>query len=176
MTIFVVLISHVADVIAWGVRCHLDLRGVEAVGCAVHKYFGRSVVALFDGSPCFLCVCSFAGLLLSAAARNKHFKLSVGSVGPLILQDIHLKIAQARTASYVPCSYGSSCKLGCLSLYCTRLQQCLSMWQGPIAHIWVSEVSLGHSRSAKKVARAALSWQFRVPFTVRNLTLELRDS
>lgn len=50
------------------------------------------------------------------------------------------------------------------------------MRQGPIAHVWVSEVSLGHSRSAKKVARAALSWQFRVPFTVRNLTLELRNS
>lgn len=50
------------------------------------------------------------------------------------------------------------------------------MRQGPIAHIWVSEVSLGHARSAKKVAQAALSWQFRVPFTVRTLTLELRDS
>lgn len=52
----------------------------------------------------------------------------------------------------------------------------LSCSQGPVSNIWISEVSLGHSRSAKKVARAALSWQFRVPFTVRNLTLELRNS
>ena len=48
--------------------------------------------------------------------------------------------------------------------------------QGPIAQVCISEVSLGHSRSAKKVARAALSWQFRLPFTVRNLSIELRSS
>ena len=48
--------------------------------------------------------------------------------------------------------------------------------QGPVAHIWISEVSLGHSRSATKVARAAMSWHFRIPFTIRDLTLELRNS
>ena len=42
-------------------------------------------------------LCRFAGLLLSAAARNKHYKLTVGSVGPLILQDVRLYITQACT-------------------------------------------------------------------------------
>ncbi len=53
--------------------------------------------------------------------------------------------------------------------------RCVSR-QGPVAHIRISEVSLGRSRSATKVARAALSWQFRLPFTIRSLTVELRDS
>ncbi|KAL0027199.1 hypothetical protein WJX77_002651 [Trebouxia sp. C0004] len=82
-----------------------------------------------------------AGLLLSAAARNKHYKLTVESLGPFICQGIHLQLAQ-----------------------------------GPLSHIWISEVSLGRSRSAAKVAQAAMSWQFRLPFTVRSLTIELRDS
>ncbi len=37
-------------------------------------------------------------------------------------------------------------------------------------------MSLGRSRSAAKVAQAAMSWQFRLPFTIRSLTIELRDS
>ncbi|KAL0047867.1 hypothetical protein WJX82_001975 [Trebouxia sp. C0006] len=82
-----------------------------------------------------------AGLLLSAAARNKHYKLTVESLGPFICQGVHLQLAQ-----------------------------------GPVSHIWISEVSLGRSRSAAKVAQAAMSWQFRLPFTIRSLTIELRDS
>lgn len=43
-------------------------------------------------NACDLCSC--AGLLLSAAARNKHYKLTVESLGPFICQGIHLQLAQ----------------------------------------------------------------------------------
>lgn len=98
-----VLISDVADGFAWGVRCNLDLCGIEAVGCCQEPLCPQRRRSTLCRFTLFLCVCSFAGLLLSAAARNKHYKLSVGSVGPLILQDIHLKIAQVSIASCVPC-------------------------------------------------------------------------
>ena len=47
--------------------------------------------------------------------------------------------------------------------------------QGPVADVRIREVSLGHTRNATKTAQAALSWQFRVPFTVRDLVIELRQ-
>lgn len=43
-------------------------------------------------NACDLCSC--AGLLLSAAARNKHYKLTVESLGPFICQGVHLQLAQ----------------------------------------------------------------------------------
>lgn len=46
--------------------------------------------------------------------------------------------------------------------------------QGPIAGVRISEVSLGHTRNASKVAEAALSWRFRLPFTIRDLAIDLR--
>ncbi|KAL0030048.1 hypothetical protein WJX79_003167 [Trebouxia sp. C0005] len=99
------------------------------------------IVGLCAAIVVYLVLKRCAGLLLSAAARNKHYKLTVESLGPFICQSIHLQLAQ-----------------------------------GPVSHIWISEVSLGRSRSAAKVAQAAMSWQFRLPFTVRSLTIELRDS
>lgn len=47
--------------------------------------------------------------------------------------------------------------------------------QGPIADVRISEVSLGHTRNASKTAKAALSWQFRLPFTIRELVIDLRQ-
>lgn len=48
--------------------------------------------------------------------------------------------------------------------------------QGPVADVRIREVSLGHTRNAAKTAQAALSWQFRLPFTVRDLVIDLRQS
>ena len=47
--------------------------------------------------------------------------------------------------------------------------------QGPVAAVRITEVSLGHTRNATKTAQAALSWQFKVPFTIRDLVIELRQ-
>lgn len=47
--------------------------------------------------------------------------------------------------------------------------------QGPVADVRISEVSLGHTRNASKTAKAALSWQFRLPFTVRDLVIDIRQ-
>ena len=153
---------------------HTDLFCAQAVrGCCACHLICLLHLTCFAYRPCCLCRC--AGLLLSAAARNKHFQLTVGSVGPLIFEDVHLHVAQARPYCwpYFPESlyFAKSPSSRCSCAYATMDVDA----QGPIAHVWISEVSLGHSRSAAKVARAAMSWQFRVPFTVRNLTVELRD-
>ena len=72
-------------------------------------------------------LCSVAGLLLSAAAQNKRYKLTVGSVGPLIVQDIHLQIAQACTL------YPASCCLFCLP--CELVPSCGARSQTLLAHL-----------------------------------------
>lgn len=104
--------------------------------------------------------------MLSAAAHNKHFRLSVESVGPLIVKGVHLRLAQASCLKQAILCH----------LKPSRRRSGSSYLQGPVAEVFISEVSLGHTRNASKAAQAALSWQFKLPFTVRNLTIELRQS
>jgi hypothetical protein len=51
--------------------------------------------------------------------------------------------------------------------------------QGPIEHIWISEVSLGRTKSATKlvkgVAKAWSTYKPRLPLTVRGVRIELRE-
>ena len=51
--------------------------------------------------------------------------------------------------------------------------------QGPVEHIWITEVSLGRTKSAKKlvkgVARFWSTFRLKLPLTVRGLRIELRE-
>jgi hypothetical protein len=65
---------------------------------------------------------------------------------------------------------GGACLLRELTGIATNATTCT---QGPVARIWVEEISLGRTRGAKKaydgIARAAASSKWRLPFMVRAL-------
>ncbi len=52
-------------------------------------------------------------------------------------------------------------------------------YQGPVEHIWVTEVSFGRTKSAKKlvkgVARFWSTFRLKLPLTIRGLQIELRE-
>ena len=51
--------------------------------------------------------------------------------------------------------------------------------QGPVEHIWVTEVSFGRTKSAKKlvkgVARFWSTFRLKLPLTIRGVQIEVRE-
>ena len=60
-----------------------------------------------------------------------------------------------------------------------RLPEGVAYCQGPVEHIWVTEVSFGRTKSAKKlvkgVARFWSTFRLKLPLTIRGLQIELRE-
>ena len=72
---------------------------------------------------------------------------------------------------------GSTITVAVMQHCSSRLPSCV---QGPVAHVHISEVSLGRSNTASKalqgVAKAASTRHFKVPFSIRGMKIELRDA
>eukprot|EP00884_Botryococcus_braunii_P017348 jgi/Botrbrau1/4297/Bobra.0390s0036.1 len=85
-----------------------------------------------------------AGLVISRVAHNKHFRLTVASVGLGLVSNIDLKLST-----------------------------------GLVARVRVREVSVARSNSARKlvqgIQRAAQTQRFRIPITIRDVEIVLRE-